>query len=134
MTEETPKTPPPPAVVRVDAIFEMRAVRAVAERMLEVAELARRNGLGTFTFAPEVDPAADYAGAGIVIERALAHLNESIPNRQLTRTRNALGALRLGVELLCESLGRSRVLPSEISLAPGAVDVPYTASQEPPAP
>ncbi len=132
MNEETPtKDPAPlPAVVRVDAIFEMRAVRVVADRMLEVAELQRRNGLGTFTFAKEVDPAADYAGAGIVIERALAHLNESIPNRQLTRTRNALGALKLGVALLSESLIRSNVPAAEISLAPGTNAPP----QETPAP
>ena len=96
MTEETPKPPPPPAVVVAEATFEMAALREVADRMLEIAELQRRNGLGTFTFAPEVAPAADYAGAGIVIERALAHLNESIPNRQLTRTRNALGRARVG--------------------------------------
>lgn len=52
----------------------------------------------------DIHPSGDWGAAGLIIERATHHLNESIPNGQRDRTSAALGALRIGVALLERAL------------------------------
>ena len=67
---------------------------------LKVAEDNRRVGDGTFNASPGQDPDEDYAAATTLITQAMHHLDESIPNGQLIRTKAAFIALSTGCEHL----------------------------------
>lgn len=73
----------------------------IVQRYAQQAEEARRDRAGVFSVTIG-DPAdvMDYAAAGIKIDIAKMHLDESIPSGQLARTRNAYLLMRAGVDEL----------------------------------
>jgi hypothetical protein len=74
---------------------------SIAREHAERAEIARRDysqSIDTRPLAPGVS--FDYASAGLKMDQARHHLDESIPNAQHTRTREAFLLMRQGVEEL----------------------------------
>lgn len=88
-----------------------------ARAMIDAAEsLRRESNLGFDPAArPAPSPDTDWAVAGLLIGRAMHHLDESLPNGQKERTMHALGALQIGVELLVAELASRGVNCSILS-------------------
>ncbi len=94
--------------------------------MLAEAEKARRAATPAFDAGPtpDGDPNGDWAAAGMLIGRAMHHLDESIPNGQTTRTVHATGALKLGTELLLAALERRGVQAAIARIGEPAPETP----------
>jgi hypothetical protein len=94
-----------------------------AQQMLAYAEKMRRVGNNTFDASPlkDIHPSGDWAAAGVLVSQAMHHLDESLPSGQLERTAAALGALRIGAQLMQTALGVRNVKPQYVSLLPANV-------------
>lgn len=77
--------------------LSQRMLQGFSEDALKAAEQNRRETT-TLDSVPIPD-AMDYAHSGQVIEQAVGHLRESVPNGQKQRTEAAFMALRIAVEL-----------------------------------
>lgn len=93
------------------AVSAAKAVEA-ARNLLSYAEEQRRERAGGFPTTSSPDPDADWGVAALIVEQASQHLAEALPNGQLMRSAAALGALKIGVDLLAESLGERGVGPA----------------------
>lgn len=114
----------------------------IARAMLDHAEAHRRSLTPSFATGPVADPHADWAAAGLLIDRAAQHLNESLPGGQTVRTAAALGALLIGVDMLVGAMADRGVAPLRMTVglppvappaATGEADSSYT-NQDRPAP
>lgn len=76
------------------------ADQTVAEGYAAAAEDLRRSRSGQLNTVPTAPPLLDYASAGLKIDLAKHHLDESLPNGQLDRSVAAFKLLRAGVEEL----------------------------------
>lgn len=74
---------------------------SIARLSREHAEIARREASGSLDVLPfKTGVMFDWGAAGIKIDIAKHHLDESIPNGQRARTKAAFCLLRQGVEEL----------------------------------
>jgi hypothetical protein len=97
---------PHPVLIEAPVLVPASALVAFGRSLLEKAEAARRVGVGDGPITQSGEPDGDYAAATLLISGAMHHLDESLPNRQVERTRAALGALQLGTVLLADFLAR----------------------------
>lgn len=115
-----------PADVATETTILMypRELAALAQQMLADAETNRRTAEPHFETGPlQGQPVeGDWGSAGMMIQRAMHHLEESLPNGQLARTQPALGALVIGVQLLLQDLARRGVKPSRLYIGPNQLD------------
>ena len=88
---------------------------AVSHARLELikAERARREPNGSFSPSAKTgaDPDDDWGVAGQIVQSAMGHLDEAMPNGQRERATAALTALTLGVALLTRALEERGVYP-----------------------
>jgi len=85
------------------------SLRIIGTHHLELAELNRRKGDGGFNRDP-IPGGPEYATGGTMIDAAIMHLDESIPNGQFDRTYHAFQALRAGVQEMAAFL-RAKGIP-----------------------
>jgi hypothetical protein len=97
---------PTTVLIQAPVLVPASALVAFGRSLLEKAETARRVGVGDGPITQSGEPDGDYAAATLLVSGAMHHLDESLPNRQVERTRAALGALELGTLLLADYLSR----------------------------
>lgn len=80
----------------MSAIYNV--IQVAAEQLVREAEQCRREPTtkDCYPLSPEL-PIPDYGQSGQVMENAMAHLRESVPNGQVARTEAAFTALKLAV-------------------------------------
>lgn len=119
-------TPINPGEVSVETRILMypRELAALAQQMLDDAERNRRTPEPHFATGPlpNTPVHGDWGAAGMIIQRAMHHLEESLPNGQAARTQPALGALLIGVEMLKQDLARRGVQPARMYIGPARLD------------
>jgi len=95
-----------PILIEAPVLVPAAALVLFGRSLIDKAEACRRVGVGEGLNTQSGEPDGDYAAATLLISGAMHHLDESLPNRQLERTRAALGALQLGTLLLADYLAR----------------------------
>lgn len=95
-----------PVLVEAAVLVPASALVLFGRSLLDRAEACRRVGVGDGPITQSGEPDGDYAAATLLVSGAMHHLDESLPNRQVERTRAALGALQLGTTLLADYLAR----------------------------
>lgn len=122
--DSRPETRPGSSVGRrIEALVHPAQLVSLARSMLDAAEATRRGQMNKFDAAPlKGQPVAgDWSAAGLLIERAMAHLDEALPGGQIERASHALGALVIGVDLLVAAMALRGVKPTELYFGPERV-------------
>lgn len=116
--------------VRTPVLVPPAQLSALALQMLHDAEANRRSKAPLFETGPVPGHPVegDWGAAGMIIQRAMHHLEEALPNGQVARAQPALGALMIGIDLLVRNLSLRGVAPSMMYLgqlpAPGGAAAP----------